>query len=151
MEQAVLYMAGIGFSVLGLSYLLRADTWDAWLQAAAARGQQASLVFGSVNLLLGSFILAFHPVWTGLPTVLTVIGLLTLLKGSIYLLFPGWLPIKLAKIRMREKPLLRGSGVALLTLGVFFLSLWCIEKNFFSVKTFWNGNALPEIQKQERL
>jgi ABC-type uncharacterized transport system permease subunit len=40
-------------------------------------------------LFLSSFIVAFHPVWHGPFMIVTLIGVLGLIEGGLYLLFPG--------------------------------------------------------------
>lgn len=129
MEQAVLLMAGICLLLIGLSYFFRAEEWNRWLEHAEKRGAQASLVFGGVNLLIGSFIVAFHPVWSGIPLILTIIGLIAVLKSFTYLLFPQWLPQKIRYIRESEKRPLQCSGVVLAVIGILLLCEWGTQKN----------------------
>lgn len=129
MEQAVQLMAGLSFTILGLSYLFRAREWNGWLIEVEQRGKQASLVFGGISLLLGAFIVAFHPVWEGIPLILTIIGILSLIKGTVYLLFPQWLPTKIKYIHQSERPLLRASGVLFIIIGAVLLNHWCTFEN----------------------
>ena len=44
---------------------------------------------GFLSLTAGSLIFSFHRVWSGIPLVLTVFGLLNLLKASICFLLPA--------------------------------------------------------------
>ncbi|MDB2414216.1 hypothetical protein N9W34_00415 [Rickettsiales bacterium] len=147
MEQAVLLMAGISMLVFGLSYFFRAKEWDAWLLHTEKRGNRASLVFGSVNLLLGSFIVAFHPVWEGIPLILTIMGILAVCKGFSYLLFPQWLPTKLKYVNTSEKPLLQASGIVFIIISLLFLGSWCIQHDI-KLGDIWH-NKMPMHRNQQ--
>jgi len=74
MEQAVAFMAGANFLVLGLSYFFNADDWIAWIAHLQKQERRGSLTIGMINLLIGGFILGFHWKWEGLALVLSVAG-----------------------------------------------------------------------------
>lgn len=132
MEQAVLLMAGISFSILGLSYLFRAKEWNRWLEHIEQRGSHSSLAFGGMNLLIGSFIVAFHPVWQGVPAILSILGIFAIAKGASYLLFPCYLPAKAGYIHRSEKPLFQISGAVFLLLAGLLLNEWFVQASFES-------------------
>lgn len=138
MEQAVQFMAGISLLLVGLSYLLRADDWKKWLTKAEKDGRHASLVFGSINVLIGSFIVAFHHVWEGIPLILTIIGIIAVFKGAVYILFPQWLPTKLKYLSKNIKPILRVSGLILAVIGVLLLREACPKE----CKDNWSPNLV---------
>jgi uncharacterized protein YjeT (DUF2065 family) len=143
MEQAVLLMAGLGFSIMGLSYLFRAKEWNRWLEQIEQRGAHASFAFGGVNLLMGSFIVAFHPVWHGVPSLLSVLGVIAIVKGASYLLFPNYLPAKAGYIHRSNKPLFQISGVVWVLIAGLFLNEWRIQNDV--VWNFeWNTIVLTE-------
>lgn len=60
--QSVEWMAGASFLMWGLSCFLRAEAWNQWLEELERRGQSAAVVLGSILVILGSFIVYFHPV-----------------------------------------------------------------------------------------
>ncbi len=144
MEQAVLLMAGISFSILGLSYLFRASEWNRWLEHIEKRGSRSSLAFGGINLLIGSFILAFHPVWQGVPTILSVMGVIAVAKGASYLLFPNYLPAKAGYIHRSEKPLFQISGVVFIIIAGLLLNAWCDQKGIGWNEVWANFISLEE-------
>jgi len=85
--------------------------WLAWITHLQAQGHTTSLVMGSVNLLLGSFIVAFHRVWQGIALIVTVFGVLFLFRSVALLFFPGFLPKMLKKLAPRSGGLVRVSGL----------------------------------------
>ncbi len=125
MEQAVEIMTGISLLAVGLSYLLRAKDWVIWLDAVRGQGRRASLSLGGMCILIGSFIAGFHWVWNGVAMIVTITGVIFLIKGFVYMLFPGWLPAKITMLIPHCQGLLRVSGIMLIALALFVLYPLC--------------------------
>ncbi|MYC87457.1 MAG: hypothetical protein F4X22_04365 [Gemmatimonadales bacterium] len=89
LTRAVEVFVSINLIVLGVSYLLRPDAWKAFLEHLQSKGTAGSLTVAFLAMGIGSFIVAFHNVWGGVPTILTVYGWLALAKGACYALLPG--------------------------------------------------------------
>lgn len=121
MAAMVQYMMGLSLLIFGISLLLRPADWTAWMQALAQRGRAMALTIGSVTLLFGAFIVAFHPIWHGIPMLLTIIGWLAVLEGAVYLLFPQALAIVLRFYLKCPKLALRIGGVLSLAIGLALL------------------------------
>lgn len=121
MAQAVQYMAGISFLVLGLSVLLRADDWTGWMRSLEQRGRGTFLSLGCITLMTGSFIVAFHPVWQGIPMILTIIGWIAVAEGAVYLLFPQAMPVVLRAYLKCPKMFLRIGGVITIAIALCLL------------------------------
>lgn len=111
-----------------ISYMLHPGLWHMWLSRIEQDGRLSSLRIGGLNLMIGSFIVAFHPIWTGIPVILSVIGAIALAKGIIYLLFPQWLPAKLSYVVQRPGSLLRITGLFLAIFGFLLLDHWMITQ-----------------------
>ena len=114
-------MTGLCFFILGLSLLFRPRAWADWADHLNAKGANAALVLGMVNLLLGSFILAFHWVWTGVGAIVTLFGVLFTLRGSVLLLFPSVFSRVLTWMLARFERLFRLSGLVVAVLGLIIL------------------------------
>ena len=128
MEQSIETMAGIVFLVFGLSYFLNAYDWINWLNSIRNGGRQYSLAIGAMHILLGSFVVAFHWVWSGwAPMILTVMGIWAIAEGVVYLLFPEFLAKFMGWMAPYYKPVLRGFGVAVIVLS--FALLYPIYNN----------------------
>lgn len=88
MEQATQVFAAISFLVIGLSHLAHPKSWVTFYQSLAARGTSGAFLEGFLLLNFGAIIVAFHNVWDGPATVLTVIGWAQVLKGAGRFLAP---------------------------------------------------------------
>lgn len=131
MEQSIQCMAGVSLILFGLSYLVATRDWIMWIEHLERHGRRASLTLGSLNLLIGSFILAFHWVWQGWSMLVSAIGVIALIKGTVYLLCPGWLPKKLSILHKKLANWLKVSGILLAVLGVLILHNWGQEIGYW--------------------
>jgi uncharacterized membrane protein len=78
----------IGFLIFGLSHLLYPAKWAA-LFMPLRESATGGLWLGTLNLLLGLFVILAHNVWTwGIPVIVTLAGWIMTLKSIVYLLFP---------------------------------------------------------------
>lgn len=89
MELAVEFIAGISFLVIGLSCVIHTDDWLAWMNEIAQAGRHKAVAIGSLGFFVSAVIVGFHPVWNGMPALLTLVGVLGMLEGALYLLCPG--------------------------------------------------------------
>lgn len=128
MQLAVEFMAGLVLTALGVSYLLRMQDWIDWLGNLQLKGRRGSLTLGLVLVIGGSFVLAFHPVWQGMPLVLTLLGLFAFIKGTMILLFPGWIPGQLERLYPHFKAVVKVK--AAFTLAVGLLMLWDVYQSW---------------------
>ncbi len=124
MDQAIELMVGVSIFLLGLSCLLRTGVWASWLRQIEHKGRYFSLILGSFSVMLGSLILGFHWIWSGLPMLTTLVGAAILLKGVIYVLFPNWLHSKLLRLSKNYKTLLRAWAIVLLFISIPILYTW---------------------------
>lgn len=124
MEQAVAFMAGVSYLALGLSLLFHWRVWSDWLKRMRTHGHSAAIALGAMHLAIGTFIVAFHWQWTGLPIVLTILGIKAILEGYLYTLFPGILLAMLQWYEPRHRPLLRVGGIITIVFSLLFLYEW---------------------------
>ena len=90
MEQATEIFAAVQFLVIGLSHILQPRVWVEFFTWLRGKGHAGVFVNGFLSLVFGSVIVAFHNVWTGLPTVLTVIGWAQIIKALVSFVMPQW-------------------------------------------------------------
>jgi hypothetical protein len=88
MEQAVQVFAAITFLAIGVSHLAQPKAWVEFYQTLAAHGTTGVFFEGFLCLNFGAFIVAFHNVWSGPALLLTVVGLVQILKGAIRFVAP---------------------------------------------------------------
>ena len=89
MTRALQIFALIHLTLMGLSHILQHRAWAEFFVRLRARGHAGVFVHGFLSLGFGSMILAFHDVRTGLAAVLTVVGVLYLLKTVQCFVFPA--------------------------------------------------------------
>lgn len=125
MIRAVQVFAVIHLGIIGLSHVVAPRAWAEFFAWLRARGEAGVFVVAFMSLGFGSVVVAFHPVWTGIPAVLTVLGWAQVLKALIYFLFPAYGLRRLGMAPVERAYLYRIAAVPLLLLvGLFVYHLW---------------------------
>ena len=124
MEQATQVFAAISFLVIGLSHLVQPKSWVSFFQSLAARGTSGAFLEGFLLLNFGAIIVAFHNVWHGPATVLTVIGWTQVLKGAGRFLAPQIALRVIQRIDEERAWYFQAGGVIALVLSGF---LWWLR------------------------
>ena len=125
MERAVEVFAVIHFGIVGLSHLTRPRAWADFFMGLHARGHAGAFAHGLLSLGFGSVVVAFHNVWSGPMTVLTVVGCLYLVKAGLCFLVPETQTVTLGRVSRERAWEFRLPGVALVGLAGFLAySLW---------------------------
>ncbi len=88
MERSLQVFAVIHLAIMGLSHIVHHRLWAEFFIRLRNLGHPGVFVHGFLSLAFGSMILAFHWVWTGLPAVLTGVGVLYILKTLQCFLLP---------------------------------------------------------------
>ena len=88
-NDAIEVFAVINFVVIGVSHIAQPRVWVEYFALLRAQGYPGVFLNAMLSLLVGSIIVAFHNVWSGLPMVLTLVGWAQVIKGLISLLAPG--------------------------------------------------------------
>lgn len=92
---------------------MRPRAWVEFFEKVRQLGQPGIFAVALPQLAFGSFVVAFHNVWAGVPIVLTIFGWMNVAKAAVYLTFPAF-----ALRKMRPSPGgFVGAGVALLALA----------------------------------
>ncbi len=86
--RAVELLATVHFAVIGLSHVLQHRAWARFFERLCAAGDAGVLANGLLHFACGSVVVAFHPVWSGIPLVLSLIGWGACAKGALYLCYP---------------------------------------------------------------
>jgi len=124
MEQAIVFMAGVNFLILGLSYFFHSDVWIAWIISIQKQKRRGSLIIGMIHLLIGTFILGFHWKWQGIALVLSMVGVFMVIKGTLYMLFPSLLPKLLAWLEPHYRALLLFGSFILIIIALVAFYEW---------------------------
>lgn len=117
MERAIELYACIQLLIIGLSHLLQPRAWVAFFVILREKGLPGVFVNGFLSLLFGSFIVAFHNVWTGLPMVLTLLGWAQVIKALMSFVAPQVGLRGMQRVSLERTSEFRAAGVAFLCLG----------------------------------
>ena len=88
METSVEILAAIAFFTTGVSHLVQPRIWARFFVQLTRQREVGIFVIALYTLPMGVLIVAFHNVWSGWPTVLTIIGCAFCLKSFIYFAAP---------------------------------------------------------------
>ena len=88
MELAIEKLVAICCFVIGLSHILQPRARVQLFLRFRERGELGSIYTGLLHFPLGALVVAFHNVWQGLPTIVTILGWGWLIKGLVYLCYP---------------------------------------------------------------
>jgi len=89
MERAIEILAVIQLTIIGLSHIVHHRAWAEFFIWLRSKGEPGVFANGLLSLTAGSLIFSFHRVWSGIPLVLTVFGILNILKAGNCFLFPA--------------------------------------------------------------
>ena len=120
MQSAVEIFAAIMFAGIGLSHAAQPMVWVEFFAILHAKGRSGVFVEAYACLCFGAFIVAFHPIWRGLPAVLTVVGALQIVKGILRLTLPELGLRVYAQVRAERAWTFRVAGVFSMALGALF-------------------------------
>lgn len=124
MEDAVLTYSAIAFLLIGLSHIFHPSIWVKFFILIREQGEAGAFINGLIHFPMGALIVAFHNVWEGLPTVLTLIGYGLLLKGVVCFLIPRLALRSLDRVSMDRSWEFVAAGIFSVGLsGLFFYCL----------------------------
>lgn len=123
-ERNVELFAALHFVLVGLSHAFQPRAWAEFFIWLHQRGRAGVFVHGFLSLGFGSVIVAFHPVWSGWPLVLTLVGYVYMVKAGVCFLLPGLGLRSLARVS-RERPWeFVVPGVLFVAVGVLSFAAW---------------------------
>jgi hypothetical protein len=124
-ERAIEIFALIQFLIVGLSHILYPRAWADFFIWIRQRREAGVFVHGFLSLGFGSIILAFHNVWSGLPTVFTVVGCLYTVKAALCFLIPATQMRTLGRVSHERAWEFMVPGAVYVVLGcILVYSLW---------------------------
>lgn len=124
MERAAEVFAVIHLGIMGLSHILAPRAWAEFFIQLREKGRPGVFAVAFMSLFFGSIVVAFHNVWSGLHTVLTLVGWAQLLKATLYFLFPAFGGHKIQRVAVERAHEFIIAGVVLLALTGVIVYGW---------------------------
>ena len=121
MERAIELFAAINFLVIGLSHIFMPKAWAEFFMLLGSKGQAGAFINGFLTLGVGSLIVAFHNVWTGVPVFLTVIGWLYVAKALVIFVIPGAGLKSIQHVTVEKARRFRYAGVPMILMGIVLI------------------------------
>ena len=121
LERAVELFAVIHLGTTGLSHILAPKAWARFFIWLRSKGEPGVFCVAFLSLGFGSIIAAFHPVWSGLPLVLTLLGWAQVAKGLVYFAFPGFGLRKLEFVTLERARMFVYAGFLLLAVAALLI------------------------------
>jgi hypothetical protein len=119
-DAQIFLLFGIAYAAMGIGGLISGDSYRK-LTDSFASSPGLLLVTGLLAVVAGFLLVAFHNVWVmGWTVLITIFGWLSLVKGVLILVFPGFYAA-LSKSMGQKRTLMRVYPIVVLVLGVFFL------------------------------
>ncbi len=114
MAESIAIFALINFTVVGISHICQGQAWRDFFQKLHAMGHAGAFANGMIALLMGSLIVSFHNVWTGVPVMLTLIGWGYILKATAIFVYPQWNLRSMKSVENNPKLKFRVAGMVML-------------------------------------
>ena len=121
MELAIQKLAIVSFFVIGLSHIFQPRVWAQFFIDLRSKGEIGSFINAFIHFPLGALIVAFHNVWQGIPTILTLLGYAWVLKGFIYFVLPSHGLKSMSRVSLERSWEFVAAGVLILGIGGLLL------------------------------
>ena len=125
MEDAVEVLVVINFSIIGLSHVFQHRAWAKFFVLLAKQGHAGAFANGLLTLGIGSLIVAFYSVWTGVPVLVTLIGWAYIVKSAAIFLVPEWGLRSMRRVQPDNSLHFRVAGILMIVVAAIIgFSLW---------------------------
>ena len=121
MEVAIQKLAIVSFFIIGLSHIFQPRVWAQFFIDIRSKGEIGSFINAFIHFPLGALIVAFHNVWEGIPTVLTLMGYAWVLKSLIYFVLPSHGLKSMSRVSLEKSWQFIIAGVVMLGIGGLLL------------------------------
>lgn len=115
----------VAFIIVGLSHVFRGRQWQAFFEPLF-NNPGGPFYIAMYTLPIGLLIVVTHNWWAwDLGVIVTVYGWASVLKGTIYFLFPA-VPLRIVTVRMRSARSFTQAGGILVVLGLLLGYDWLV-------------------------
>ena len=125
MERSIETLIAMCLVIFGFSHLLQPRVWTEFFIELRCKGDVGVFWSAFIHLPAGVLVLAFHPVWSGLPLLVTLLGCGWTLKATLYFCFPSIGQRSMARVTLERAGMFRVAGILMVILGgVVGYSAW---------------------------
>ena len=121
MEVAIQKLAIVSFFIIGLSHIFQPRVWAQFFIDLRSKGEIGSFINAFIHFPLGALIVAFHNVWQGIPTILTLLGYAWVLKSLVYFVLPSFGLKSMSRVSLEKSRGFIVAGVMMLCIGSLLL------------------------------
>lgn len=124
LERAAEIFLVVNFAVVGLSHVAQPRAWVEFFVLLRERGHAGVFFNGMLSLLVGSIIVSFHNVWSGMAMLVTLIGWAQVVKGLTSLVIPSYGLKGLMRVSMDRAWEFQAAGAVFLVLCALVAWSW---------------------------
>jgi hypothetical protein len=117
MERALEIFVVVQLTVIGLSHIFHHRAWAEFFIWLRGKGHAGAFANGFLSLAMGSMIVAFHRVWSGIPLMVTIFGILNLVKAAQCFLLPEISMKSMARVSLERSREFVAAGVVALAIA----------------------------------
>ncbi len=144
--EAIELIVGVTFLFIGISLVFRQNEWTIFIEHMESKGSRAMLTFGTLNTIAGSAILGFHWIWYGMSTLVTIIGIIFLVRGFMCLTYPNWVMKKLKHRMKHAKNNIRIAALSAILVSGIILHNWWMQSYGW---TYFGNQTLDYFDSEE--
>ena len=120
--QSIELFTAINIAGIGLSHFFQSKAWTDFFLYLYEKKNAGNIVNAMIALGMGSLILSFHFLWQWPKVIITAYGLLLVLKGLLYLVYPEIGIKSISKVTAENAHKFRWVGLIMFifSLGIFY-------------------------------
>ncbi|MDY8137924.1 hypothetical protein [Aquimarina sp. 2201CG5-10] len=130
-HQSIELFVAINLLATGLSHFLQPKTWVDFFKFLAENGTSGNIFNAMLSIGTGSIIFSFHLVWTWPKMIITLYGLLLIIKGFIYLIFPEIGLKSIRKVNYQGSKKFRWVGLLMSFYSLFLFYGLFVDRVFY--------------------
>jgi len=117
LERGLEIFTVIHLGLMGLSHVVRHRAWAEFFIALREKGYAGVFIHSFLSLGFGAMIVGFHRVWWGLPMLLSILGVLYLVKALHGFLLPAVALRSLNRVSLEHSRVFIGAGAMFLAVA----------------------------------
>ena len=120
--ESIELFTAINVAIIGLSHLIRPKIWVEFFIFLHAKKHVGNIFNAMISLGMGSFILSFHFIWRWPTILISSYGLLQVIKGFTYLVFPALGIASISKVNIENANKFRVVGAIMVIFSLWIFS-----------------------------